>query len=212
MGELVRAAMVLHKRYCELPFAVRLHILIRYLTCPFLRVLRFVPRGGRVLEVGGGHGVFAELAADRGSRAFIIEPDLRKLIAARGGSAVTHVAGFDDAMRGTFDTVAVLDVLYAIPVTEWDALLTRLHQRVRPGGVLVIKEMNPQSWKQRWNRLQESLSMRFLRITYARAFNYEPPETFAARLRSYGFESVIVVPVDAWYPHPHLLFVAKKGT
>lgn len=203
--------MVLQKSYRHVAFAGRLHLAVRFLTCPFARVLRYVPERSRLLEVGGGHGLFATLAAARASSSsFVVEPDLRKLLGADLPGSVRYVGGFDDCIRGTFDVVALIDVLYAIPVDEWDALLERLAQRVRPGGLLLVKEMDPQSWKQRWNRFQETLSMRFLRITYAVTFNYEAPEAFVARLRRHGFDPVEIVPVDAGYPHPHLLFVARR--
>jgi hypothetical protein len=203
------AAMVLHRRYRGIELGARAHLLVRFLTCPFLRVLRHVPPRGRLLEVGGGHGLFSTLAASGGARAVVVEPDLRKVFAVRDGSGVRFVGGFDESIRGSFDTIAILDVLYAIPMEDWDALLTRLHARLRPGGVLFVKEMDPRSWKQRWNRIQEWISMRFLGITYAAAFNYEEPEAFVERLRRRGFASVETVAVDAWYPHPHLLFVAR---
>lgn len=202
--------MVLHRRYRGIGFGARVHLLVRFLTCPFLRVLQFVPDRSRLLEVGGGHGLFATLATSAGAHAFVVEPDVRKVFAVRDRAGARFVAGFDESIRGTFDVVALLDVLYAIPIAEWDALLARLHERVGPGGVLLVKEMDPRSWKQRWNRFQEWLSMRFLKITYAVTFNYEASDAFAARLRRHGFDSVTIVPVDAGYPHPHVLFVAKK--
>lgn len=210
MRQFLKTAMVLQKSYRAVPIAGRLHLAIRWLTCPFGRVLRHLPAEGRVLEVGGGHGIFATLAAARGWSAFVVEPDLRKLMGSRLPERVRYVAGFDESIRGAFEAVALLDVLYAIPIPEWDALLARLAGRLRPGGTLLVKEMDPRSWKQRWNRLQETLSMQFLKITYAVTFNYEPPDAFAARLRRHGFESVAIVRVDGGYPHPHVLFVARK--
>lgn len=205
----LNAAMVLHRRYHGLPFRPRLHLLIRFLTCPFHRVLRFLPPRGRLLEVGGGHGLFATLAADRGLRACVVEPDIRKLFAAGRSEKIRFVGGFDESVRGEFDVVAILDVLYAIPIDEWDALLDRLRAQLADGGTLLIKEMDPRSWKQQWNRLQEWISMRVLHITYAKTFNYEPPQDFVRRLRRHGFASVEIVRIDAGYPHPHLLFVAR---
>lgn len=203
--------MVLQKSYRDVPIGTRLHLAVRFLTCPFHRVIAHLNEDGRLLEVGGGHGLFATLAAQRGSfDAVVVEPDIRKVFSTRSRNRVRFIAGFDECIRGEFDTVALIDVLYAIPIAEWDALLARLAARVRPGGTLLIKEMDPRSWKQRWNRAQEVLSMRFLKITYAKTFNYETPDEFAARLRRHGFESVAVIPIDAGYPHPHLLFVARK--
>ncbi|HJQ35525.1 MAG TPA: class I SAM-dependent methyltransferase [Thermoanaerobaculia bacterium] len=204
---LIRALVTLYQTYHHRAPAARLHILIRFLTCPFLRVLRFVPPDARsLLEVGAGHGVFSRLAGL--PRVVAVEPDLRKMGPVEG---VQLIVGYDETVRGQFDVVAMMDVLYAIPMASWDALLSRLHERLAPGGTLLIKEQDPSSIKNRWNRAQEWISMRLLRITMANAFDYESREAFAARLTRLGFRDVSSKRVDFGYPHPHLLFIARKS-
>ena len=188
----------------------RLHILIRYLTCPFLRLLRAVPEETRsLLEIGGGHALFSRLVAARGvSRVVSVEPDLRKLGRVEG---VQCVAAFDHALRGRFDAIAIVDVLYAIPVAAWDELLGRAYERLTPGGVLLVKEMDPEATlKNRWNALQEWISMRLLRITMAETFNYESRRAFTGRLERAGFTDVTSRRIDLGYPHPHVLYVARR--
>lgn len=206
---LLRALIVLHRTYRAHPIRARVHILIRFLTCPFLRVLRALPRETRsLLEIGAGHGVFARLVAARGvARVVGVEPDVRKLHAIDG---VSMAAAFDFSVGGSFDAIAILDVLYAIPIAEWDGILIRAYERLTPGGVLLIKEMDPKSIKNRWNAAQEWISMHMLHITLANAFEYETRDAFAERLRRLGFRGVTAKRVDFGYPHPHLLFVAVK--
>ena len=202
--------LLLYRTYRHRAAGQRLHILIRYLTCPFARLLKAVPGEARsLLEIGAGHGLFSRLAAARGvSRVVAVEPDLRKLGPVDG---VQSVAAFDPAVRGRFNAVAIVDVLYAIPVDGWDDLLARAYERLSPGGVLLIKEMDPAAtFKNRWNALQEWLSERLLRITLANAFNYESRQLFEARLRRIGFSEVTSRRIDAGYPHPHVLYVAKR--
>lgn len=184
-------------------------MLVRTLTCPFRRVLAHVPPSARTsLEIGAGHALFSTMLARRGLRAYAVEPDSRKMLHAQG---VRWINGFDDCVRGSFDVVVILDVLYAIPIGEWDPLLARLYARVKPGGTMLIKEMDPEErLKNAWNRMQEAISMRLLRITMAETFNYEPVAAFVERLERAGFGRVRAVKVDAGYPHPHVLFVAEK--
>ena len=209
MRSYLRALLVLHRTYRAFPRGARIHILIRFLTAPVLRVLRHVPATAKTsLEIGGGHGAFSRLLADRRLRAFAVEPDLRKL--ARVDN-VRMIAGYDVCIRGAFDVVAILDVLYAIPVAQWDELLARVFDRVAPGGTLLIKEMDPSArLKNVWNRTQERISMGVLKITLAETFNVEAVDIFVARLQRHGFGNVHVERVDFGYPHPHVLFVARK--
>jgi 2-polyprenyl-3-methyl-5-hydroxy-6-metoxy-1,4-benzoquinol methylase len=201
--------LLLHRTYRDRSAGTRLHILIRYLTCPFGRLLEAVPARARsILEVGAGHGLFSSLVAARGLRAVAVEPDVRKIGRVKG---VRYVAAFDQAVEGRFDVVAIVDVLYAIPIAVWDDILRRAWERLTPGGVLLVKEMDPDAkWKNRWNAFQELVSMRLLRITLAETFNYESREAFAARLERAGFSEVTSKRIDFGYPHPHVLYAATK--
>lgn len=179
---------------------------MRFVTCPFLRVVRHVPRGASLLEIGAGHGVFATLARAAGAgRVVAVDPDVRKLRAIEG---IDVVGGYDDCIRGAFDTVAIIDVLYKIPTAEWDALLARIAARLRPGGLLIVKEQDPTARiKNGWNRLQERLATA-LGLTLGKSFSYEAPRDFAERLRRHGFDPQPPRRIDFGYPHPHVLYLA----
>lgn len=216
----LNALIVLHRAFGHLPFGARVHALVRFATAPLLRVTAHIQPGSTVLDVGAGHGLFARLAIESGARDVVaVEPDGRKALAfARARQRtpeqfmrIRMVNGFDVAIRGSFDVVSVTDVLYAIPKAEWNAFLERMHERVAPGGVLLLKEMDPTSrLKNLWNRLQETITIRLLRLTLAAAIDFDEPPAMVERLRLAGFTRVEVVPVDRRYPHPHLLYVAHR--
>jgi hypothetical protein len=104
--------------------------------------------------------------------------------------------------------VAIVDVLYKLPIAEWDALLARAAARVRTGGLLIVKEQDPTARvKNAWNRLQERLASA-LGLTLGESFSYEPPRAFAERLRRHGFDVEAPRRIDFGYPHPHVLFLA----
>lgn len=176
-------------------------------------MLAAVPPSSTILEFGAGHGLFSRLAVEHGAaHAVSLDPDLRKVFGSFRHPKVAFVAGFDDCIRGRFDVVAILDVLYAIPPDEWDAILARVADRLTPGGVLLLKEADPTArLKQSWNRLQEWISSHFLGITLARGFFYEASPAMIERLRRAGFDDVESRRIDRWYPHPHLLYIAKKS-
>jgi len=201
----IRALIVLHRVFRKRAPRDRIHILLRFLTSPMLRVLNTLPPNGSLLDIGAGHGLFAVLAQPR--RVVAVEPDARK---ARPIEGIDFVIGFDDTITGTFDAISIIDVLYKIPLDQWDALLLRCRSRLADGGILIIKEQDPTArFKNAWNAIQERGASAF-GLTLGESFTYEAPSDFVARLKRLGFEAVQSKRIDFGYPHPHLLYTAKK--
>jgi cyclopropane fatty-acyl-phospholipid synthase-like methyltransferase len=197
--------------YAKTAPAVRVHAVGRFLTCPFLRVLESVPPGARLLDLGSGHGTFARLAVEwAAANAVAVEPDARKLLATYRHPHVSFVAGYADVMRGTFDAVSILDVLYRIPVAGWDPLLSQALSCLAPGGVLLLKEIDPeQRAKALWNLAQEKMAD-LLGMTLGDAFSYETRDQMCERLSRLGFAGFAARDIGAGYPHAHVLYTARR--
>jgi SAM-dependent methyltransferase len=191
------------------PVAARLHVLGRFLSCPFLRVLDFLPQGACVLDLGAGHAIFSHLALAVGAPSVVaLEPDRRKVFLTFPRPGMRVVAGYDDAVRGPFDAVVILDVLYRLPREAWDPLLRSVRERLAPGGVLLLKEQDPgHRLKASWNRAQEWLVDR-VGLTLGEAFSYETREEMRRRLLAAGFSGFEAVEIGAGYPHAHILYRA----
>ncbi|HEX6083652.1 MAG TPA: methyltransferase domain-containing protein [Thermoanaerobaculia bacterium] len=208
----LRGFRVLHRAFGKYPAGHRLHILIRYLTCPFTRTLEDVPAGARVLEVGSGHAAYGVLIEDRIKEVIAVEPDLRKSVLPSPSPKIKKVAGFDDCVRGSdFDAAVVYDVTYRMPPEVRNALFARLFTRLRPGGTLVFKDMdNGHRWKMKWARFQEWLSDHFLHISIGEGFIYQSRAEVETMLREIGFTNFKARAIDRGYPHPHIIYTAKK--
>jgi SAM-dependent methyltransferase len=207
----LEALRVLHRTFRDRPLATRAHILGRFLSCPFLPVVRHIPAGASVLDIGGGHGVFARLAVAQGAaRVVVVEPDLRKSLPGFRHDSVRFVAGFDDSVGGSFDVIAVVDVLYKVPLREWDALFARIRDRLAPGGLFLLKEIDPENRVKGFlNRQQERLPTA-IRLTLGEAFSYETRDQLAARLTRLGFVDFRARPLGLLYPHAHVLYTARR--
>lgn len=206
--------------YADQPLRTRAHAWVRWHTCPFPEVAAAVPRQGRVLEVGCGHGLFsaylALASAERRVRG--VDVDAAKVTAARTAAVRARRQGADVAFEvgasgelppGPWDAVTVVDVLYLLDPAAQRRLLADCAAALAPGGVLVVKEMADRPrWKARWNVVQETLSVRLLGLTAGRALAFLPPQELVGVLREAGLD-VRSRRLDRGRPHPHLLLVGR---
>lgn len=209
----VQSLALVRRTYRTAPAATRLHVLGRFLSCPFLRVLEHLPPGARLLDLGAGHGIFAHLALAAGARAAVtavaVEPDSRKVFHGSPLLGLRWVNGYHDAVRGHFGAVTIFDVLYRLPSSDWDPLLAWARQRLVPGGVFLLKEIDPgHRAKALWNRAQER-GADLLGLTLGEAFSYETREEIRARLLRAGFAEVEAVEIGRGYPHAHILYIGR---
>jgi hypothetical protein len=112
----------------------------------------------------------------------------------------------------SYDGVLVADVLYLLGTDAAVAMVERAAQAVRPGGRVVIKEMNAQPrWKARLNAAQEHLSVRVLGITEGDVIESPPVPSLVDALEAMGLVTT-VHRIDRWYPHPHVVVTGDRPT
>jgi 2-polyprenyl-3-methyl-5-hydroxy-6-metoxy-1,4-benzoquinol methylase len=204
--------------YDDLGWGDRFHVAVRWRSCPFPAVEARVPRAGRILDVGCGHGLFAlYLAARSPDRAVVgVDVDAAKLVsarraAARAGLPVDFAEAVGGALpAGPWDAVTVVDVLYLLgPAAALD-LVARAAAALGPGGSLVVKEIDTRPrWKYQLARLQEMVSTRVTRITEGAGVAFVPPDDIAGAMHAAGL-SVTRHPLGRRSVHPHLLLVGRR--
>jgi SAM-dependent methyltransferase len=208
----VRALRILHRAFGHYPASHRLHILVRFLTCPFPRTIDDVPAGARVLEIGSGHGLYAVLIAEERAREVVaVDPDLKKSVLPSPSPKIRKIAGYDDCVRGTFDAIVIYDATYRMSLDVRRQLFARVLERLKPGGIFLWKDMDPENAaKFRWARFQEWLSDSLLRISLGSGFVHQTRAESAAMLEGIGFTDVNARAIDRGYLHPHLLYTARR--
>jgi 2-polyprenyl-3-methyl-5-hydroxy-6-metoxy-1,4-benzoquinol methylase len=205
--------------YSGLGTATRLHVHVRWASCPFAQVAAAIPREGSVLEVGCGHGLFSSYLALQSPRRRVHGVDLdadkieKARIAAERATARGAELSFDVAPSGAvppgpWSAITIVDVLYLLDPDDQRRLIAECAAQLAPGGVLVLKEMSAEPrWKFRWNAVQETLSVRVLRITEGRSLSFLTPGQLADAMRGAGLQVSASRPIDRRRPHPHHLVV-----
>lgn len=98
-----------------------------------------------VLDLGGGHGRYARTFADAGHRATLADlPMVVEIARDRHGEHLEYIEGnflqkLD--LGGPYDLVLLSNIVHGQSAQENAALVARLAEILRPGGVLVLKDM-----------------------------------------------------------------------
>ena len=197
----------------------RLHQVGRSLLVPFHRLVDYLPDQGVLLDLGCGHGVFLALAQQRRPALRLMGFDLSatKIAAARqafeaaddaiGQLAVMNIAEFPEQ---SVDVISIIDVMYLVPLSFWDGILKRCYNCLKPGGRLLLKEMDRSlRWKFALLCLEEGLAVKILGWTLGGEFTFPRPEEIRSRLGAAGFE-VQDAPLHRGYLAPHHLWIGSK--
>ncbi|MGH2499655.1 MAG: class I SAM-dependent methyltransferase [Candidatus Limnocylindria bacterium] len=161
-GSIVTAALdrAVH-RYRGAPLLARAFVHGRAFLSDLVFVERYVPRHGFIVDLGCGHGLFANLLAEASPqrRVLGLDVDERKIEVARGTVGGREGLRFEvrdvvTAPPPPCDAVTIVDVLYLLPPQAQEAVLRNAAASLREDRPLVVKAQ------------ERSLSARYA-LTYA---------------------------------------------
>lgn len=199
----------------------RAHTRIRWATAPLAELGALVPRQARVLDVGCGHGLLSiHLALESPDRRVLgVDVDPTKVAEADAAAGRTSLGDriefrtIDEHWlppSASADCVLLVDVLYLLDPGYRERMLRAAAAALRPGGVLVVKEMaDAPRWKRRVALAQELVSVRLARLTRGDVVALPTEAQVVEPLRATGFE-VTRVDLSARSLHPHVAFVARR--
>lgn len=211
--------------YDHAPARDRLHVKGRWKSCPVAAVEAQVPRAGRILDVGCGHGlVSAYLALAAPERRVVgTDVDLRKLDIARHAAGHLDETGTrlafvdppgdgsdDTVLPGPWDAIVIVDVIYLLDRDAQRRMLARAAGELEPGGTLVVKVTDSEPrWKHLIDKAQETLATKVLRFTQGDELTFPSLAELAADLEAVGLVAR-TMRCDKGYLHPHAMVVGRK--
>ncbi len=170
---------------------------------------------GRILDVGCGFGLFAGYFGQTHPRRSIVgvDPDARRIgiarhVADKLGLAhhEFHVGDVRTApLEGPFDGAYVLDVMHHLPADDQRRVLERLRGLLKPGGVLVVKDITTEPRAQ----LLFTEALDRLMVGLREPLAYRHHREWGAMLEDLGFK-VRMVRVPDVLPYPHVVIAATK--
>jgi len=175
---------------------------------------QYLPAEGPILDIGCGFGLFSLYYAQLLPRVELhgIDIDARRIGIAReaarrlGLRNVCYELGDARELRAAREYAAVymLDIVHHIPPETVAPLMGELHKAIRPGGRLLVKDVDTQPAYKRWFTHVLDLLM-----APRGSIHYWPANTLQAVLRGAGFVVYRHLMVDV-LPYPHVLYVCYK--
>lgn len=145
----------------------------------------YIPRGGRVLDVGCGDGALFRVLGDR---AFGVGIDPNTTPARLNAQCELVRGSFPhEVPSGLFDAVVALAVLEHVPMDEQSAFASACAASVRPGGMLIITVPSPVV--DRMLHVLEALHLVEFGEVHQH-YGYEPHRTIPT-FEAVGFDAVV---------------------
>lgn len=195
--------------------------LIRSALCPFDKIEAYVPKKGKILDLGCGHGIFCRLLAKKSQsrRLLGIDPSTHKIDIARKRAVGTKNIKFqkgvlDEIAKGKFDCVTIIDVLYLLPPSEKVTLLKKVKKLLKPKGCLVLAEVSSKPrFLYNLVKLEEYILVKILQYTYSnkKGLYFQSDYYHIKLLKKIGFKKISVKRIQGLSPYPkHILFLGYK--
>jgi len=177
---------------------------------------QYFPRRGKVLDLGCGFGLFSLFYAKTKRDLTLVGVDLdSKRIAMAtecgqrlGLTNVSYVA--DNALswvgKEQFDAIYMLDLVHHLPREEVPVFLRKVHDLLRPGARLILKDVSNQPV---FKRLF-TLSLDRIMVGLFEPIHYWSPRELIAVLESVGFE-VKRHTMNDILPYPHIVYVCQRS-
>ena len=176
---------------------------------------QYLPDHADILDLGSGFGLFslyyAQILPRARFRGIDLNPgrvEMARRAAGRLGLAnVTYEVGDVTAWRadGEYAAAYMLDIVHHVDQEAVRPLLEQLQKALRPGGRLIVKDVDTHPAYKRWfTYLLDRL------MTPSGVIRYWPAEELQDLLQDVGFAVYRHLMVD-YLPYPHVLYVCQRG-
>lgn len=197
-------------------FSQKVFIAVRYITCPWHKILPLINDNSSVLDIGCGHGLFLNLiqTQKKNVRCVGYDHDSKKMQDAQLSSDSIEFLTLNEIgkiPKKSFDFVSIIDVLYSVPIKDWDNVISEAYEFLKPDGILILKEtVNKPKLKYWFCLMQEILAIKILRYTKGEFPNLVSANYYLEKLNKQNFSNITHYSVAKYYLWPHYIFIAKK--
>lgn len=205
-------------RYRSAPLAARWFVHGRAFLSDLARVEEYVPRHGFIVDLGCGHGLFADLLveASPGRRVLGLDIDERKIAVARatvrqGDQLRFEIADIVTVPPPRCDAVTVVDVLYLLPAADQERVLRNAAAALAEGAPLIVKAQEARiDARYALTYMQEVVSVSLgLTRGQRRRFHFPSRPEALAMFERAGFRAEVIEMRSR--PYTDVLYLARRA-
>jgi len=194
---------------------------LRKILCPFNKIEALVPENGDILDVGCGHGTFAEILAKKSKnrRVLGIDPSSSKISYAKKKERVSKNIKFkkgylEDVKNQKFDCVTVIDVLYLLSPADMVKFLKNVKNLLRKKGVLILKtDSREPKMLTRLLEIEETIMVKLLKFTHSdtKKLYFLDRKEYRRVIKKAGLNIIKEKVFTSLFPYKHPTYVAVKN-
>lgn len=182
----------------------------RWAIVPFEEIESFLPKSGKIIDLGCGEGVLCVLLAISSKRRKVLGLDLNKKKIKLGKNIAQEISNLDFKTKDVTeslpkaDAFVMSDFLHHIERKEHRPLINSINDSLKKGGVLVIKEIDLN------DGLRSKISRFFDFLFYPMQKVYFSSSDELTNLLTENGMQVRIIKYKKWFPGSTTLIIARK--
>ncbi len=215
------------RNYRNLTRMEKFIVWMRFKTVPVKEIAGMIPPEGKILDLGCGFGIFSYFLAQKYPKLEVvgIDPSGERIKAAndvflRPENLRFFRGEIKDLAEKDFDATLLIDVEYLLSREELIEMLKQCYEKIRPGGVLIIKTMNRRRHFRHLLAISTPILIsKILSIFRFKIFgfrkgkpHYYHPGAFKKMLKEAGWQLMEVrdLPMK-FFIYPHIIYFCKRN-
>lgn len=178
---------------------------LRTLILPLKEISSNLPKKGKIIDLGCGEGVIASYLAQNKTREVLgVDLDAKRLPKSKTENLKFTIGDIRKYNLKNAAGVILSDVLHHIDFQSQDKVLKNISKNLKPGGVLVIKEIDTQDF------IRGKLSRFWDFVFYPNEKVYfNSSKVLVKKLKKLGFK-VQIQKTTKFFPGSTTLFICSK--
>jgi len=201
----------LFRFYSRQGLRVALYAYLRWRLCPFEQIEKYIPKEGRVIDIGCGYGLLANFLTLKSNRRDVTGVDLsgKRIDIAQKTTDNRNKIRFKlvnvlDLQLGKYRAMVMSDFLHHIDYKTQEELLVRCYQKIPPGGLLIIEEVDNKPLCKYWfNTIVDRM------LNIGEGIFFRNQREFQELLERIGFK-VSIKKAHKGLPLSDILYICRK--